>query len=160
MIACSAGYAQSIDINDANYKFRFSLPSEWKERMKEETAKKDAVSYSFDKNDGKIAIMVLAFKVSEVKNLSDFIYTLEKDLTLNIPKLDGEYSDFDSGNFDGKTGKYKDSEFTEIIYYFRTKINEGDNFTYLVRFITPTSNFSPKFEEEVKKLAGNFTPEF
>jgi len=160
MIVCSTGYAQSIDINDANYKFRFSLPSEWKERMKEETAKKDAVSYSFDKNDGKIAIMVLAFKVSEVKNLSDFIYTLEKDLTLNIPKLDGEYSDFDSGNFDGKTGKYKDSEFTEIIYYFRTKINEGDNFTYLVRFITPTSNFSPKFEEEVKKLAGNFTPEF
>ncbi len=160
MIVCSAGYAQSIDINDANYKFKFSLPSEWKERMKEETAKKDAVSYSFDKNDGKIAIMVLAFKVSEVKNLSDFIYTLEKDLTLNIPKLDGEYSDFDSGNFDGKTGKYKDSEFTEIIYYFRTKINEGDNFTYLVRFITPTSNFSPKFEEEVKKLAGNFTPEF
>ncbi|MDQ3193790.1 MAG: hypothetical protein M3P82_02195, partial [Bacteroidota bacterium] len=136
MIVFSAGYAQSIDINDANYKFKFSLPSEWKERMKEETAKKDAVSYSFDKNDGKIAIMVLAFKVSEVKNLSDFIYTLEKDLTLNIPKLDGEYSDFDSGNFDGKTGKYKDSEFTEIIYYFRTKINEGDNFTYLVRFIT------------------------
>ncbi|MEP7145777.1 MAG: hypothetical protein ABI792_02075, partial [bacterium] len=97
---------------------------------------------------------------NEVKNLSDFIYTLEKDLTLNIPKREGEYSDFDSGNYDGKVGKYRDSEFAEVIYYYRTKINDGDNYTYLLRFITPASNFTPKFEDEIKKVAGNFTPDF
>jgi len=159
IVISSSLYSQAVDINDANYKFKFSLPSDWKERMKEETAKQDAVSYSFDKSDGKIAIMILAFKVNEVKNLSDFIYTLEKDLTLNIPKRDGEYSDFDSGNYDGKSGKYKDSEFTEVIYYYRTKINDGENYTYLLRFITPTSNYNAKVEEEIKKIAGSFTPQ-
>ncbi len=155
----SVTYGQSnVDINDISYKFKFSLPSDWKERKVEETAKKDAISYSFDKNDGKIAIMLLAFKVNEVKNLNDFIYTLEKDLTLNIPKRDGDYSDFDQGIYDGRSAKYKDSEFTEVIYYYRTKVIDGENFTYLLRFITLTSNFTPKVEEEIKKLAGNFNP--
>lgn len=149
-----------IEINDVNYKFKFTLTSDWKERQLEETPKKDAISYSFDKNDGKIAIMLLAFKVSEVKNLNDFIYTLEKDLTLNIPKKDGDYTDFDSGNFDGKSAKYKDTEFTEMIYYYRSKIIDGDNYTYLLRFITPTSNFNSGVEEEIKKIAANFTPSF
>lgn len=154
-----AGYAQ-ISIDDPNYKFKFSLPSDWKERKTEETAKNDAISYTFDKSDGRIAIMLLAFKVSEVKNLSDFVYTLEKDLTLNIPKRDGEYTDFDSGNYDGKSAKYMDSEFIEQIYYYRTKINDGDNYTYLLRFITPTSNYNSTVAEEIKKIAGNFTPNF
>ena len=149
-----------IEINDVNYKFKFTLTSDWKERQLEETPKQDAISYSFDKNDGKIAIMLLAFKVSEVKNLNDFIYTLEKDLTLNIPKKDGDYTDFDSGNFDGKSAKYKDTEFTEMIYYYRSKIIDGENYTYLLRFITPTSNFNSGVEEEIKKIAANFTPSF
>ena len=159
LFLASLGFSQSsIDINDLNYKFKFSLSSDWKERKVEETAKKDAISYSFDKNDGQVAIMLLAFKVNEVKNLSDFIYTLEKDLTLNIPKKDGDYTDFDSGNYDGKTAKYKDNEFTEVIYYYRTKIIDGQNFTYLLRFITLSSNFTPKIDEEIKKIAGNFAP--
>jgi hypothetical protein len=157
----SLTYGQSgIDINDVNYKFKLTLSSDWKERQLEETPKKDAISYSFDKNDGKIAIMLLAFKVNEVKNLNDFIYTLEKDLTLNIPKKDGDYTDFDSGNFDGRSAKYKDSEFTEIIYYYRSKLIDAENYTYLLRFITPTSNFNSGVEEEIKKIAGNFTPNF
>ncbi|MDQ3020821.1 MAG: hypothetical protein M3R36_09660 [Bacteroidota bacterium] len=155
----SVSFAQSgVNINDTTYKFKFSLPSEWSQRKVEETSKKDAISYSFDRNDGKIAIMLLAFKVSEVKNLADFVYTLEKDLTLNIPKREGEYSDFDMGNYDGKTAKYKDSEFTEVIYYYRTKVTDGENFTYLLRFITPSSNFNSDVENEIKKIAGNFAP--
>ena len=156
-----SAYSQSgIEINDVNYKFKFSLSADWKERQLEETPKKDAISYSFDKNDGKIAIMLLAFKVNEVKNLTDFIYTLEKDLTLNIPKRDGDYTDFDSGNYDGKSAKYKDTEFTEVIYYYRSKIIDGENFTYLLRFITPTSNFNSSTESEIKKIAENFTPSY
>ncbi|MEO8208988.1 MAG: hypothetical protein ABI840_00390 [bacterium] len=160
VLFCYSGvFAQSgVNINDATYKFKFSLPSEWSQRKAEETSKKDAISYSFDKNDGKVAIMLLAFKVNEVKNLSDFVYTLEKDLTLNIPKREGDYSDFDMGNYDGKTSKYKDSEFTEVIYYYRTKVTDGENFTYLLRFITPASNFNSDVEKEIKKIAGNFAP--
>lgn len=156
----SIAKAQGIDISDASYKFKFNLSSDWAQRKVEETPKKDAISYSFDKNDGKIAIMLLAFKVNEVKNLSDLVYTLEKDLTLNIPKKDGEYNDFDMGNYDGRSSKYKDSEFTEVIYYYRTKVTDGDNYTYLLRFITPTSNFNSGVESELKTIAGNFRPDF
>lgn len=153
--------AQSgVDINDESYKFKFSLPKGWSERLLEETSKKDAISYAFDKDDGKIAIMLLAFKVNEVKNLGDFVYTLEKDLTLNIPKIDGEYKDFDLGNLDGRSAKYSDTEFTEILYYYRSKLTEGQNYTYMLRFITPTSNFNPKVEEEIKTLSANFKPDY
>ncbi len=102
--------------------------------------------------------MLLAFKVTEVKNLADFVYTLEKDLTLNIPKRDGDYTDFDMGNYDGKSARYKDTEFTEIIYFYRTKVIDGENFTYLLRFITPTSNFHSGVESDIRKLAENFSP--
>ncbi len=145
-------------VNDNTYKFKFTLPSDWTQRKVEETSKNDAVSYSFDRNDGKVAIMLLAFKVNEVKNLSDFVYTLEKDLTLNIPKRDGDYTEFDLGNYDGKSAKYKDTEFTEVIYYYRTKVTDGDNFTYVLRFITPAANFNQEVESEIKKIALNFSP--
>ena len=148
----------TIDINDANYKFKFSLNSDWNTRKSEETNKQDAISYSFDRKDGKMAVMLLAFKVNEVKNLTDFIYTLEKDLTLNIPKREGDYTDFDSGNYDGKSAEYKDSEFREVIYYYRTKINEGNNYTYLLRFIVPSMFYNSSVLEDIKKISANFTP--
>lgn len=145
-----------IDINNDSYKFKLTLPEGWNEKKVEETTKSDAISYSFDRKDGKMGIMLLAFKVAEVKNLTDFVYTLEKDLTLNIPKIDGEYKDFDSGNYDGKTGHYKDSEFTEVIYYYRTKIIDGANYTYMLRFIMPSTYYSLSVEGEIKKIADSF----
>ena len=154
------GFSQNkININNENYKLKFSLPEGWTERKVEETNKKDAISYTFDREDGKIAIMMLAFKVNEVKNLNDFVYTLEKDLTLNVPKKDSDYKDFDSGNYDGKSALYKDSEFTEILYYYRTKINEGNNYTYLLRFIVPSSRYHSEIDAEIRKLAENFSPD-
>ena len=153
-----SGAQTAIDINDANYKFKFSLTPDWNSRKTEETNKQDAISYSYDKTDGKMALMLLAFKVNEVKNLTDFIYTLEKDLTLNIPKIDGTYSEFDKGNYDGMSAKYKDTEFTEIIYYFRTKYSEGVNYAYMLRFITSTSVFNPNIEEEIRKIGDTFEP--
>lgn len=155
----SAVYAQSaIDINDVNYKFKFSLPKEWNERKIEETSKQEAISYSFEKKDGNTAIMLLALKVNEVKNLSDLVYTLEKDANLNIPKRDGDYTDFDSGNYDGRYAIYKDSEFSEVVYYYRTKISEGQNYTYVLRFIIPSTYFNSAVLNEVKNIAGNFSP--
>lgn len=161
LLVSSSSFGQSaVNINDDTYNFKFSLPPDWVQRKVEQTNKNDAISYSFDKTDGKIAIMLLAFKVAEVKNLTDFIYTLEKDLTLNIPKREGDYTDYDAGNYDGKSANYKDSEFTEVIYFYRTKVMDGENFTYLLRFITPTSNFNSGVEAEIKSLAANFSPVF
>ncbi len=157
VFSCLSFGQSAINLNDENYKFQLSLPADWTERKVEETNKKDAISYSFENKDGKIAIMLLAFKVDEVKNLGDYVYTLEKDLTLNIPKKDSDYSDFDSGNFDGRSARYKDTEFTEVIYYYRTKILEGANYTYILRFIAPTSYYNSTVEKDIKKLSENFT---
>lgn len=155
----SSLFAQNtLDLNETNYKFKISFPSGWSQKKVEETTKQDAISYTFDKKDGKIAAMLIAFKVSEVKNLEDFVYTLEKDLTLNIPKRDGEYTDFDSGIYDGKWAKYKDTEFVEVIYYYRTKITDGENFSYLLRFIVPSNYYNSTTEEEIKNIAGTFLP--
>ncbi|MBK6507524.1 MAG: hypothetical protein IPG02_18245 [Ignavibacteria bacterium] len=155
------GIARSQDgilVENPQYGVKFNVPNSWKERKVEETSKKDAISYSFDKNDGSIAMMLIAFRLSEVKNLNDLVYTLEKDLTLNIPKIDGTYSEFDKGNYDGMSAKYKDTEFTEIIYYFRTKYSEGVNYAYMLRFITSTTVFSPSIDEEIKKIGDAFEP--
>ena len=155
------GTASSQDgtlIDNPQYGIKFYVPNAWKERKVEETSKKDAISYTFDKNDGSIAMMLIAFRLSEVKNLTDLVYTLEKDLTLNIPKIDGTYTEFDKGNYDGISAKYKDAEFTEIIYYFRTKYSEGENYAFMLRFITSTSVFNTKIDEEISKIGDSFEP--
>ncbi len=155
------GIARSQDgilIDNAQYGIKFNVPNSWKERKVEETSKKDAISYSFDKNDGSVAMMLIAFRLSEVKNLTDLIYTLEKDLTLNIPKIDGTYSEFDKGNYDGMSAKYKDAEFTEIIYYYRTKYSEGENYAFMLRFITSSSVYNSKIDEEIRKIGDTFEP--
>lgn len=159
LMFCGIARSQyGILVENPQYGVRFNVPNSWEERKVEETSKKDAISYSFDKNDGSIAMMLIAFKLSEVKNLNDLTYTLEKDLTLNIPKIDGTYSEFDKGNYDGMSAKYKDTEFTEIIYYFRTKYSEGVNYAYMLRFITSTSVFNPNIEEEIRKIGDTFEP--
>ncbi len=156
---CTAVIAQdSRVIDNTDYGIKFTIPSGWKERKVEETSQKDAISYSFEKDDGSVAMMLLAFKVNEVKNLDDLVYTLEKDLTLNIPKRDGEYKDFDKGDFDGMSAMYKDTEFTEMIYYYRTKHTETANFAYMLRFIAASPAFNSAISEEVSKIGDSFEP--
>ncbi|MBX7042561.1 MAG: hypothetical protein K1X85_06625 [Ignavibacteria bacterium] len=145
-------------LDNSQYGIKFNVPSGWKERKVEETSKKDAISYTFDRNDGSIAMMLLAFKVLEVKNLNDLVYTFEKDLTLNIPKREGDYTEFDKGNYDGMSALYKDSEFTEVVYYYRTKVTDGENFAYLLRFIAPSGTFNSSTESELKKIGDSFEP--
>ncbi len=145
-------YAQSADVSDNNYAFKLALSSDWKKSKTEETTNKDAISYTFDKKDGKDALMLLAFKVETVKSLDDLIYTLEKDMTLNIPKRDGDYSNFSSANADGRSAVYKDSEFGEKIFFYRTQNSGKQNYTYMLRFITSISNF-PSAEKEFDKIA-------
>ncbi|MBS1492069.1 MAG: hypothetical protein JST55_01080 [Bacteroidetes bacterium] len=148
-------YAQSADVSDNNYAFKLALSSDWKKSKTEETTNKDAISYTFDKKDGKDAIMLLAFKVESVKSLDDLIYTLEKDMTLNIPKRSGDYSNFTVSGGEGRSAVYKDSEFGEKIFYYRTQNTDKQNYTYMLRFITSITNF-PTAEKDFDKIAKGF----
>ena len=154
-----SGIAKSQEVKDDIYKFKVTLPSQWTKTKTEETSKKDAISYSFEKKDGKNVLMLIAFKVDNVKNLNDFIYTLEKDMTLNIPTRKSDYTDFDMGSFDGRMAVYKDAEFTETIYYYRTKNSASvENYTYMLRFITAASFHNSAVEKEIKSITDTFAP--
>ena len=148
-------YSQSADVTDNNYAFKIALGSDWKKSKTEETTNKDAISYTFDKKDGKDAIMLLAFKVESIKSLDDLIYTLEKDMTLNIPKISGGYTNFTTDHAEGRSAVYKDSEFGEKIFYYRTQNTDKQNYTYMLRFITSASNFANS-EKDFDKIAKNF----
>ena len=146
-------------VTDVAFKFTVTLPAGWENKDMKETTDKDAISYSFEGKDKKMAIMILAFKLSSVKNIEDFIYNLEKDISLNIPPKSGDYSEEDSGRYDMKNARYKDDKFEETIYYFRTKLPDApNNYVYMLRFITEAKDYNSDTETLVKYIAGTFTP--
>ncbi len=147
------------EINDDNFKFTLTLPDEWKKTDSKLTDDKDAISYSLERKDKRCSIMILAFKLTAVKNLEDFIYTLEKDATLNIPGKSGDYTTTDNGNFDSKSAMYKDQQYIEEIWYYRTKLPDApNNYVYMLRFITTADNFKSDIESQIKKIAESFLP--
>lgn len=153
------GLADDREVNDENYKFAFILPSDWNKTDVKETVDKDAISYSFERKDKKCAIMLLAFKLNSVKNLEDFIYTMEKDVSLNIPKRSEDYTTFDNTTYDGKHTVYKDSQYIENIFYFRTKFPDApNNYIFMLRFITANSFLNSELEQQIKKIADSFLP--
>ena len=147
---------KKIDITDNNYKFSIILPDGWMKPKQEETTKKDVISYTFDhKKDSTAQILILAFKIESVKDLDNFIYVLEKDATLNIPPKSGDYTSFDNGDYDGKVALYKDLQFTELIYYYRTKrADSNENYAYMLRFIS--TNYTSKAEKQFKDIEDDF----
>ncbi|CAN5443500.1 hypothetical protein BH10BAC5_BH10BAC5_28370 [soil metagenome] len=157
IVIVQSGFAQST-FSDDNYKFKIKLGSDWSKTKTEETNKKDAISYSYDKKDGKNAIMIIAFKVDNIKNLEDLVYTLEKDATLNIPAKSGDYTNTDKGTYEIRKAKYKDNEFIENIYFYRTKYEDKQNYAYMLRFITSAASYSTKVEDEIAAIAASFAP--
>ncbi|MCC6866060.1 MAG: hypothetical protein IT280_07850 [Ignavibacteria bacterium] len=146
-------------INDVTYKFTLKLPSGWQMKDLKETTDKDAISYSFESADKKMTIMLLAFKLNSVKNIDDFIYNMEKDISLNIPAKTGDYTETDSVRYDMKSAQYKDKRFDESIYYFRTKLPDApNNFVYMLRFITESKDLNADKENEIKSISASFTP--
>ncbi|HEY3250092.1 MAG TPA: hypothetical protein VGK25_03135 [Ignavibacteria bacterium] len=144
-------------INDYTFKFTMSIPSDWDKKDMKETVDKDGISYSFERKDKKITCMVLAFKLTSVKNLDDFIYNMEKDISLNIPQRSGDYIEKDFGTYDMKAGVYKDNNFYENIYFFRTKLPDApNNYVYLVRFITTSININSDMETQIKTIIDSF----
>lgn len=154
-------FSQGSDkvVDDFTYKFTFKMPAGWEMKDMKETTDKDAISYSFESPDKKMTIMLLAFKLNSVKNIDDFIYNLEKDISLNIPPKSGEYSTEDFEKYDMKSALYKDNKFDESIYYYRTKLPDAPyNFVYMLRFITEVKDYNTDREAEIKKIAATFTP--
>lgn len=147
---------KKLEITDNNYKFSITLPEGWLKPKVEETSKKDVISYTFDnKKDSTIQVLILAFKIESIKDLDNFIYVLEKDATLNIPPKSGDYTSFENSDYDGKTAFYKDLQFSEMIYYYRTKRTESsENYAYMLRFIS--TNYNSKTEKLIKDIADNF----
>lgn len=156
VLAVSAYAQKKLEIKDDNYKFSLILPDGWQKSKVEETNKKDVIYYTFDhKKDSTSQILILAFKLETVKDLDNFIYVLEKDASLNIPPKSGDYTSFDKGNYDGKFALYKDLQFTELVYYYRTKNAEStDNHAYMLRFIS--TNYTSKVEKLFKDIEAEF----
>jgi hypothetical protein len=147
------------EVNDPIYKFTMILPGGWNTKDIKETSDKDGISYSFERNDKHCAIMLLAFKLTTVKNLDDFIYTMEKDISLNIPAKTGDYSTSDADSYDMKSATYKDAQFTENIYYYRTKLVDApNNFVYMLRFITTNDYDNSDLQSQIKKISDSFLP--
>jgi hypothetical protein len=147
------------EITDVTFRFTFLLPDDWQKTDMKLTNDNDAISYSFERNDKKCAIMLLAFKLTTVKNLEDFIYTMEKDISLNIPQRDGDYTSTNAETFDGKSAKYKDTQYIEYIYYFRTTLIDAPyNYIYMMRFITTAANFDTGLENQIRKISNSFLP--
>jgi hypothetical protein len=149
--------AQNNEIIDNNYKFKITLPSNYPKAKSEETDKQDAISYSSKSGDGKLSVMILAFKLTTIKNLADLIYTIEKDLTLNLPKRTSDYTDYDFGTYDGRSAVYKNNDFVETVYFFRTKYNDSPaNYAYVLRFITTPAFSNITIDTEIKNIAASF----
>jgi len=155
----SAGNTFSDDrvVNDFSYKFTITLPSDWDSKDLKETTDKDGISYSFERKDKKMTMMILAFKLTSVKNLDDFIYNMEKDISLNIPAKSGAYNEKDFGKYDMKSGVYKDNNFYEQIYYYRTKMPDAtNNYVYMVRFITTALEANSDTEAMISLIIDTF----
>lgn len=152
-------FAGDWDIKDESFKFAFTLPDGWTQKDVKETEAKDGISYSFAKTDSGCSMMLLAFKLTAVKNLDDFIYTIEKDASLNIPQRDGDYVPGDAKYFDWKIAYYKDAVTIEKIYYFRTKEPDAPtNFVYVMRFITDKIHNTDALRKQMSKIADTFVP--
>jgi hypothetical protein len=161
LVFSAKGFSQGNDkvVDDFTYKFTFKMPAGWEMKDMKETTDKDAISYSFESPDKKMTIMLLAFKLNSVKNIDDFIYNLEKDISLNIPTKSGDYSEKDSGKYDMKNAHYKDNKFDETIFYFRTKLPEApNNYVYMLRFITESKDYNSEREAVIKSISDTFTP--
>lgn len=144
-------------IDDFNFKFTFKMPDGWDSKDLKETKDKDGISYSFERKDKKMTIMLLAFKLSSVKNIDDFIYNMENDISLNIPQKTGTYTEQDFNTYDSKSATYKDDKYEEVIYYFRTKLPDApNNYVYMIRFITELPDYNTDTEKQIKAIAETF----
>ncbi|HJY63190.1 MAG TPA: hypothetical protein VJ455_03465 [Ignavibacteria bacterium] len=152
-----AGSTDDIVIDDITYRFTITLPADWDRKDMQETKDKDGISYSLERKDKKFTILLLAFKLTTVKNIDDFIYNMEKDISLNIPQRSGDFTEKDFGNYDMKSAVYKDNNFYEEIFYFRTKLPDApNNYVYLVRFITTPIEVNSDSENQIKIIIDSF----
>lgn len=84
---------------------------------------------------------------------------MEKEVSLDIPRRTGDYTEYDSVYYDAKMAVYKNKNLTHVIYYYRTKDESSQyNFTYLLRFKVFTNKYDDEILNYMKAVAANFIP--
>ena len=149
------------EIVNENYKFSFTIPQESFNMRKEETTEKNAITYEFETtlNSDTVGVLLIAFKYPDIKKINDFVYHMEKEVTLDIPQRTSEYIEFDSNYYDSKMAVYQGKILTHVIYYYRTKDETSQyNFNYILRFKIFTKNYSDEILNYIKTIANNFIP--
>ncbi|MFA7362028.1 MAG: hypothetical protein WC139_13430 [Candidatus Kapaibacterium sp.] len=145
-----------VNVNNNSYKFQISFDKNWKEGSKVETDKKDVITYSFSKNS-QVAATIIAFKFPAQQKLDDLIYTFEKDFNLNIPERIGDYVTSNTSSFESKSAEYKDKDTYEKIYYYTSiKDNNGEFYSYMIRFIAENSYKHSDFDYDVSSIINTF----
>ncbi|MCX6158277.1 MAG: hypothetical protein WCK13_13335 [Ignavibacteriota bacterium] len=145
-----------VKIDNDTYKFRVEFTKGWKTVSKVETDKKDVINYSLSRND-KFTAAIIAFKFPAVRNIDDFVYTLEKDFNLNIPEKTNSFNAITGDVYVGKSADYKDNDNIEKIYYFTTtKDSSGDYFCFMLRFIADVKYKKTDFDSEVTNIVNTF----
>lgn len=163
----SITFGQSKSIVNNDYQFYFEPENDFRIVELIESNNKISVVYKIsmkisDLTIGmdSIYITIFAFKWEEIKKLSDFVYNMEKEITfLNLPDRVGEYEEFDSIYYDAKIGRYKDANFSHLVYYLRTKDDTHIyNFTYLIDLKVSNTSLNESTEGFLKRIAESFVP--
>lgn len=156
-------HSQNVsEIVDIDYKFIFQLPENISKINKEEAQNKTSVKYDFDYVEGKDSVVVylVAIKYPDIRRLTDLVYNVEKEKVFNIQKREGEYIEFDSVYYDGKTALYLSKELAQIVYFYRTK-DESQNvhFTYILGFNMWRKFYGDYIVSRIREIATGFIPD-
>jgi len=151
---------ENIIIN-RDYKFSFNLPENISNVKIAETSNKISISYAFEKfiDTDTLGVLLVAFKWKDIKNLSDFIYLMEKEVSFNIPERISDYNYVDSVYYDFKIGEYQNRKMHHTAFFYRTKDDTQDyNYTYMLRFKVKTPCYSEKMKEYMNEISSEFKP--
>jgi len=156
-------YSQNIsEIVDTDYKFIFYLPDNILKVNKEEALNKTSIKYDFDYVEGKDSVVVylVAIKYPDIRRLSDLVYNVEKEKVFNIQKREGDYIEFDSVYYDGKTALYLSKDLAQVVYFYRTKDESQDvHFTYILGFNMWKKFYGEYIISRIREIATGFNPD-
>ncbi len=164
LILISSGivYSQNIsEIVDKDYKFIFNLPANILKVNKEEAQNKTSIKYDFDYVEGNDSVVVylVAIKYPDIRKLSDLVYNVEKEKVFNIQKREGDYIEFDSVYYDGKTAIYLSKDLAQVVYFYRTKDESQDvQFTYILGFNMWRKSYGDYILSRIREIAEGFKP--
>lgn len=164
LLILSAGFLHSQPLNvitDIDYKFAFELPNNVTKVNKVEALNKTSIKYDLEYTEGEdtVVIYIVAIKYPDIRRLSDLVYNVEKEKVFNIQKREGDYIEFDSVYYDGKSAIYLGKDLAQVVYFYRTK-DESQNvhFTYILGFNMWKKIYGDHIIAKIREIAEAFKP--